>query len=331
MDTRTISHAVVSSTQYHIVGHSDDNTHNNEGADGTCGVSDCTVSNGVTWLEGLPRGAYTTCRTVRGGTSVFELSFHLQRLVDSLELMMMADEDSCDGIDALVLKEHVLRTVRDAVKGYQSRHSGDDHDDHEMKITILVPYEKPVCRVYTHVTALGLRKLPGAPVKVEIRGAPRKNAAAKDSDWVTERKKLGKADDVNEIVLEDGGKLYEGLSSNFFAMKGGVLYTAGEGILLGSVREAVLRSAEDLEIPIVLEPPCIDDIEAWDAAFISSTSRMLLPIDSITVCLDSLGDTQYMVKNFDNGKQPLVAALEEAVREDILSSSESIFTSNQES
>lgn len=292
-------------------------------------AAECSFSNGVAWLEGMPRGAYTTCRTVRGGTSVFELSFHLQRLVDSLELMMTDDDEP---LDALTLKEDVLWTMRDAVEGYRAQHrTTDNDDDKEMKITVLVPYERPISRVYTHVTDLGARKPFGIPVKVEIRGEPRKNAAAKDSDWVTERKKLGKADDVNEIVLENEGMLYEGLSSNFFAMKDGVLYTAGEGILLGSVREAVLRKAEELDIPIVLEPPHIDDVEKWDAAFISSTSRMLLPIDSITVCCECSIEGQQQVltvRDFNHDSQPLVRALENAVMEDILSSSESIFMNN---
>jgi len=241
--------------------------------------------------------------------------------------MMTGDDEP---LDALALKEDVLWTMRDAVEGYRAQHghTDGDGDEKEMKITVLVPYERSISRVYTHVTDLGARKPAGIPVKVEIRGEPRKNAAAKDSDWVTERKKLGKADDVNEIVLEKEGLLYEGLSSNFFAMKDGVLYTAGEGILLGSVREAVLRKAEELDIPIVLEPPHIDDVEIWDAAFISSTSRMLLPIDSITVCSEcAIEEKRHVLttRDFNHDEQPLVGALEKAVMEDILSSSESIF------
>lgn len=302
----------------------------------------CDFSNGVTWLEHMPRGAYTTCRTVRGGTAVFELSFHLQRLVDSLELMIEAsvgEEGKVEvetSLNALVLKEDVLWTIRDAVEGYRDLLQRKDEEDkdanadamEELKITVLVPYERPVSRVYTHVTSLGSRKPPGIPVRVEIRGEPRRNAAAKDSDWVTERKKLGKSDDVNEIVLEQNGLLYEGLSSNFFVLKQGVLYTAGEGVLLGSVREAVLRKAEALDIPIVLEPPHVDDIQLWDAAFISSTSRMLLPIDSIAVCRECSVEGQTHVvemKEFTYGDQSVVRALENAVKEDILSSSETIF------
>ena len=305
--TNTACQAVVSGIEEHRIQHH---------------ATECDLSNGVSWLEGMPRGAYTTCRTVRGGTSVFELSFHLQRLVDSLELMMTGEDET---LDALTLKEDVLWTIRDAVEGYRERECDAD-EEREMKITVLVPYERPISRVYTHVTDLGSRKPAGVPVKVEIRGEPRKNAAAKDSDWVLERKKLGKSDDVNEIVLEQGGLLYEGLSSNFFAMKDGVLYTAGEGILLGSVRESVLRMAEELDIPIVLEPPHVDDMEKWDAAFISSTSRMLLPIDVLAVCRDATGGQEEgHMRNFDNDAMPIVGALEKAVMEDILSSSESIF------
>lgn len=33
-----------------------------------------------------------------------------------------------------------------------------------------------------------------------------------------------------------GGALYEGLTSNFFAVMDGTVYTAGEGVLAGTVR-----------------------------------------------------------------------------------------------
>jgi branched-subunit amino acid aminotransferase/4-amino-4-deoxychorismate lyase len=306
---------------------------------------------GIAWLESMPRGAYTTARTTGSGRCVFELGFHLQRLVDSARLMdMELDSDRSRGGDSISsFKMRVLNTIRRGVEAYMRQHggydensTGEDSDDHEMKITVLVCHstrgEKPDVHsdgnvidglktdVYVHVSPLGPRKAPG-PVKVEIRGGPRTNAAAKDSDWVTERKQLNKPEDVNELVLEANGALYEGLSSNFFALMDGTLYTAGDNVLLGSVRESVLRQAAALNVPVVLDPPRIDDIPRWEAAFVSSTSRMLLPIDELGVSRthDDSNGSETSKRIFDYAPHSLARTLEAAVKADILSSSEQIF------
>lgn len=43
-------------------------------------------------------------------------------------------------------------------------------------------------QLYTHIRPLPPR--PSPPIRVDIRGAPRGNAKAKDSQWVKERKGL---------------------------------------------------------------------------------------------------------------------------------------------
>ena len=280
---------------------------------------------GIAWLESMPRGAYTTARTTGGGRCVFELGFHLQRLVDSSLLMDLR-------VDGDALKQRVMETLRRGVEAYLRKMpshgdsaDADDSsstDDRELKLTVLVCDARDV---HVHVSPLGPRKAPG-PVRVEIRGAPRANAAAKDSEWVTERKKLAKPDDVNELVLEASGALYEGLSSNFFALMDGTLYTAGDHVLMGSVRESVLRQAASLGIPVILDAPRLDDLPRWEAAFVSSTSRMLLPVDELTVRRGGDGgDDECITRTFDHAPDARARALEAAVKTDILSSSERIF------
>ena len=78
----------------------------------------------------------------------------------------------------------------------------------------------------------------------QIRGAPRSNAEAKDSEWVRQRQGLmaSKPQDVNELLLAGAdGTILEGLSSNFFVVMDGALHTAGEGILPGTVRDLTLQ------------------------------------------------------------------------------------------
>ncbi|KAI8108773.1 hypothetical protein M9435_005190 [Picochlorum sp. BPE23] len=277
----------------------------------------CNVTSGA-WLASMKRGAYTTARTV-GGNCVFELSFHLQRIIDSLEIMEESlgakagfDDAAVEHGTALELKNIVMSSMREAVREFSKTCSG------ELKITVLVVMEEGRPRVWTHVTSLGPQA--AHPIKVIIHGHPRDNAEAKDSEWVRERRSLEKTmpSDVNEIVLiGEDGDLFEGLSSNFFVLQGGVLYTAGEGVLLGSMREAVLRSAERLDIPVVLKPPNVKDMGVWDAAFVSSTSRKLLHIDELTLRDDAGVET---TRVFD--KAALAQRLEDETEKEISSCSE---------
>lgn len=135
--------------------------------------------------------------------------------------------------------------------------------------------------------ACPLPPLPRPPIKVEVRGAPRGNPHAKDSEWVIERRSLEalKPSDVNELVLHDAsGALFEGTQTNFYAVMDGKLWTAGEGVLEGTVRRLLLDVCAHHNIPVVLDPPPnLHDLNRWEGALLSSTSRLALPIDWIGV------------------------------------------------
>lgn len=86
--------------------------------------------------------------------------------------------------------------------------------------------------------------VPPPPITCEIRGKQRTNASAKDSKWVADRKAIeaARAPGVEELILQDtSGRLVEGSQTNFFAVIEGVVYTAEEGILSGTVRDVVLQ------------------------------------------------------------------------------------------
>ena len=220
------------------------------------GVDACGV-NSTEWLATLERGAYTTARTV-GGNKVFELSFHLNRIVESLLLMHETEDRNTEEHERLErLKFQLVESMKEGVHGFQSVYG--DHG--ELKITVLVTVSNNMPQIRTHVMELGERAR--HPVKVMVSGHPRDNAEAKDSEWVRERKALEneKPDDYNEVVLVgDDGALFEGLSSNFFVLvrdEDGrpVLYTAREGVLLGTVRDLALKLCPELMIKVVEEPP----------------------------------------------------------------------------
>jgi branched-subunit amino acid aminotransferase/4-amino-4-deoxychorismate lyase len=73
------------------------------------------------------------------------------------------------------------------------------------------------------------------------------------------------------------------MTSNFFAIIDGKLCTAGDGILLGTVRDLVIKQCKEHGVDVQLRPPSLSDIDAWEGCLISSTSRLALPVDEIIV------------------------------------------------
>ncbi|GMI22300.1 hypothetical protein TrRE_jg12883, partial [Triparma retinervis] len=117
----------------------------------------------------------------------------------------------------------------------------------ELKLTLLAtwPDRSTQPAVQAHVSLLP--PLPPPPIRCEFRGAPRANALAKSSSWVTSRSPLESlmrsgSPKINEFLLVgDSGSVPEGSQTNFYAVMNGVLHTAGEGVLAGTVRRLLLE------------------------------------------------------------------------------------------
>jgi|Transcript_91745 thiol oxidase len=270
-------------------------------------------------LNEWPRGAYTTARTV-GLDKILEFELHVGRLVESARLMIEADKATVpDALtDAAMFRPYLVRSVASALSHF---HNKWPECGTERRITCLLCWGQdaeapgddwpPAMQIFSHVHLLPDRPKP--PIRVDIRGAPRSNAKAKDTQWVKDRKILEatQGSDVNEILLKDeDGYILEGCQTNFFAVLNGRLYTAGEGVLEGSIRRIVLEECQRADIPVVLEPPNVKDMAQWEGAFISSTSRLALPIDVIHWPQEA-GDAQ--IREF--GSQPLTDRIVQLVME----------------
>ena len=86
---------------------------------------------------------------------------------------------------------------------------------------------------------------------------------------------------VYEFLLADKGVILEGFTSNFYGIRDGVLYTAGEGVLEGITRRIILELLPALNIPLRLGAVKLTDLPSLDEAAMSSSSRGLLPIVTI--------------------------------------------------
>ena len=208
-----------------------------------------------------PEGVYTVSNTQRG-QRVLHLDAHLDRLEDSARR---------EGFPLKLERRRLrlaLRSMLDEA-GYQ-----------EMRFRMSVPRQEPDEML---ITIEPWRALPPSLYRegvrcVTVAGLSRHNPGAKDSAWLRQRERISLPPDCFEaLLLGAGGTLLEGLSSNFHAVLAGELRTAGSGVLAGVTRGIVLRLAPEI-LPVRLSAVGLDDLPELDEAFLSSSSRGLLPV-----------------------------------------------------
>jgi branched-chain amino acid aminotransferase len=211
----------------------------------------------------LPQGFYTTFGTLSGGTRVLGLKAHLQRLYGparDLHLHVPLEETSLRTRIAQVVKENL---------------------PHESRVRLLLTRDQG--RLYIAVQTF--EPLPKSVyrdgVKVITSETARQDPRIKDTGFISasaaQRKLL--SSEVFEILLVQNGKILEGMTSNFYAVKGSTLVTAQRGILLGVTRKAVLRLARGQGMSIAYRAPSFT--EKFDEAFLTSSSRGVVPIVSL--------------------------------------------------
>ena len=279
------------------------------------GVAERTALTSKEWLTAGPSGAYTTARTCANGARLFEWDMHVARTAESVASMVAAAPSAAGAAavaaagTAAALRPRLEASVRAAVDAFRA-----DSDADELKVTVLVSWDERTA-VAAHVAPLP--PPPARPVRVEARGAPRSNAAAKDSSWVRERAPLealmaaSAVGPVNELLLlEDGRYALEGSQTNFFAVEDGALVTAGDGVLFGTVRRLALEVCAREGVPVEFRAPDVEAAGTWDGALVSSTSRLLLPVDELYAPAEGEpsrpGD---LLRAFDNGDGALAAKL----------------------
>ncbi len=211
----------------------------------------------------LPEGFYTTFSTLANGTKALGLHSHLQRLympAREIGLNPSVDETELRARIAGLAKENLPKESR--VRLILAKHSG--------VIYIGIQYFEPISEIIysngVHVITTELS-----------RRFPRIKDTGFITSSVSQRKEIGK--NVFEVLLTKNGKILEGMTSNFYGIRGKSLLTARRGILLGVTRKAILRIARGQGMPI--EYRSLDVNENFNEAFLTSSSRGVVPIVSI--------------------------------------------------
>jgi branched-chain amino acid aminotransferase len=152
-------------------------------------------------------------------------------------------------------------------------------------------------------------------VHLEISRTSREKPSLKRTSFIQEsaleRKRIGPG--TFEILLTDKGRILEGMTSNFFYVRDGMLCTAGRGVLIGVTRKTVISLAKSEGMDLCIRAIRVNELPSISEAFITSSSRGIVPVVGI--------DDQHV----GEGKVgPITARLMHLYNEEVLSLAEEV-------
>lgn len=218
----------------------------------------------------IPDGVYTTFRTFEK-FHVLDLEGHFDRLEGSAQLL---------GRELKLNRQAIRNALSELLKNFPAA---------EARVRISIPFtteNRDNLQIYIFLEKLVLPSLRDYQngVRVITIRMHRENPAAKTTAFIHTadeiRRKLPKG--INEaIMVDENGCMLEGLSSNFFAVKDGTIFTDDQHVLAGITRKQVLEIIQELAIPLRYEGFPYAELKTLDEAFLTSTSRGVLPIHQI--------------------------------------------------
>ena len=205
----------------------------------------------------LPQGLYTTFRTYDGCRRVLGLKAHLERLYQPV-------------IEPVVSKTVLRNQMKAIMRNYQN----------EVRVRLVIAKNGDV-----YIALSSLKLLPPEiyqlGVKVITSDVMRESPRLKSTAFISASKgtriQIAQSK-IFEALLVRNDSILEGMTSNFFYVKDGVLGTARKNVLLGVTRRAVLRIARGSGIRIVYKPLKLEQVPALSEAFLTSSSRGIVPI-----------------------------------------------------
>jgi branched-chain amino acid aminotransferase len=222
--------------------------------------------------EGLTLGVYTVLRTF-AHNKFLHLADHLARTQQSMDLLGWQET-----LDLQAIRQ-ALHTLCTAAPHPETRVRIDVLPapayalGTESRLLIaLMPFTPLPAHCYQNGVAVGF-----------AQGLVRANPRIKQADFAAARKRAQPANSsfFERLMLNQAGQILEGVSSNFYGFRRGMLYTADEGVLEGITRRIILTLAREAGIEICLEAIHADEVAQLDEAAISSSSRGILPVVAI--------------------------------------------------
>ncbi len=205
----------------------------------------------------------------------FHLDEHLARIYRSAELI---------DLDIPYSREQIAAVVREVLARNAYKHAtirifvtGGETEDS------ILPTGKPVLVVL--ITPLGERDMQrfAQGIKVITTRLQRIMPEAKTNNYVAAVRALKEAarhNAADALFVNEQGHVLEATRSNFFIFRGDTLVTPRQGILIGVTRNVVLNLARD-RFPVEERPVLLDELSLVDEAFITSSSKEILPVVQI--------------------------------------------------
>ncbi|MEJ5223553.1 MAG: aminotransferase class IV [Anaerolineales bacterium] len=217
----------------------------------------------------LPDGLYTTFRTFGGRTRVIGLRAHLARLYDPLPALQVTPHVAVD----------VLRRALAALLA--------DFSADEARVRLVLTLQRDPGAVYAAFEPLRplARSVYEHGVRVvTITDLGRETPTLKSSAFISksqqERAHLAQAQAFEGLLVKNG-RILEGMTSNFFYVRDGVLGTARRGVLLGVTRSMVIAAARAAGISVVYRALPVAQVSGIHEAFITSSSRGVVPVVAV--------------------------------------------------
>lgn len=164
----------------------------------------------------------------------------------------------------------------------------DMNDIGDMNIKIVVLFEEGIetdILVYFNVSRYPTEKQYETGVKLGFFDAIRENPSIKFVRQQLREQTMAKleAEGLYETLLVDNeGNITEGSRTNVFFVKNSALYTPpANSVLLGITRQATIELAHKRGFQLFEKNIAKEELQTYDAAFITGTSPMLLPVSQI--------------------------------------------------
>ncbi len=187
-------------------------------------------------------------------------------------------------LDIPYTREQIAAVVREVIARNAYKHAtirifvtGGETEDS------ILPTGKPVLVVL--ITPLGERDMQrfANGVKVITTHLQRIMPEAKTNNYVAAVRALKEAarhNAADALFVNEQGHVLEATRSNFFIFRSDTLVTPRQGILIGVTRNVVLNLARD-RFAVEERPVLLDELAQADEAFITSSSKEILPVVQI--------------------------------------------------
>lgn len=230
----------------------------------------------------FPNGVFTTFRTFQHN-KILLLESHFRRLEESATLLNRP----------IILNRTLIKdALREVIKLSKEQ---------ELRIRLTIDLDNLPVTIYISKEPLitpNLEDYENGVITV-TRKTVRNNPKAKLTSFLQYAKKIRDdvPNNVKEVLMVNSeGQILEGLSSNFFAIINGEIWTEDKHVLSGIVRSVILELASTAGVRIHLSAIYISEIESLEEAFLTSTSRLVIPIQKIDSHLVGTGKPGQITK-----------------------------------